>query len=155
MEIEVMANGELSRQQVVIEFWSHLQHFLDTRRSAARNAGLDAAEYELLLALKAFPKDSDANISAMSRRLMLQHRVAARVVRRLARQRLLSMHRGRHDHRCVALQLTPKGMRLLSKLASKSIAGLATDGPPLVESLRQLRPHRVGANARHSLASRP
>ncbi|HUK23574.1 MAG TPA: helix-turn-helix domain-containing protein [Terriglobales bacterium] len=131
-------NSERSNGEPILEFWSQLQQFLDTRQSAARTAGLDGAAYDLLLALKAFPRDMDANISAMSRRLMLQHRVAARTVRRLVRQGLVRTRRSRYDRRSHALQLTPKGERLLGRLASKSLAGLAYDGPPLVASLRHL-----------------
>jgi DNA-binding MarR family transcriptional regulator len=135
-----MASAEFNRQELVIQFWSQLQSFLDARRHAALDAGLDTAGYELLLALKAFPKDVDPNISTVGKNLMLQHRVTAKVVKRLSRQGLLSTHRGRHDRRCLAMRLTSKGQRLLDRLARKSIAALATDGVPLARSLRRLRP---------------
>jgi DNA-binding MarR family transcriptional regulator len=146
-----MASGEFLNQEPVIVFWSHLQHFLEARRNAARNAGLDNTGYELLLALKTFPKDVDPNVSAMGRRLMLRYRVAAKTVKQLARQGLVHTQRGRHDHRCLALRLTPKGERLLSKLASESIAGLAGDAPPLLESLRHLRLSGRPRGGRHAL----
>jgi DNA-binding MarR family transcriptional regulator len=148
-----MQKGKSNGDESVIKFWLHLQHFLDARRTAARNAGLDSSAYELLLALKAFPEGVDPNISTMSKRLMLQHRVAARVVKRLARRGLVRTHRGRYDHRCRAVRLTPKGLQLLSKLASASMAGLATDAPPLAASLRQVRASGGDTGRRYSATS--
>lgn len=139
----VMASAEINRQELVIQFWSRLQNFLDARRHAALDAGLDMAGYELLLAVKAFPKEGNPNISTIGKRLMLQHRVTARVVKRLARQGLLRTQRGQTDRRCMALRLTPEGQRVLNRIARQSIARLAMDGPPLAASLRQLHPGRA------------
>jgi len=153
-----MAFTEFNRQELVLQFWSQLQKFLDVRRHAALDAGLDMAGYELLLAVKAFPKGANPNISTIGKYLMLQHRVTARVVKRLARQGLLRTQRGHDDRRCLALRLTPGGQRLLDRIARKSIAKLATDGPPLAASLRRLRPRaqslRRGRSWRHRLANR-
>jgi DNA-binding MarR family transcriptional regulator len=126
-----------SRNQSVIEFWLRLQNFLDVRRRAARAVGIAPSEYEVMLTLMAL-SDSDPNISTIGKRLLVQHRAAARVVKRLARHGLLRAQRSDRDRRSVILRLTPKGERVLNRLAATSIAGLSTEGPRLVSSLREL-----------------
>jgi DNA-binding MarR family transcriptional regulator len=126
-----------TEQKTLMEFWLQLQNFLNTRRRAARAAGVAPSEYEVMLTLMAL-SDSDPNISTVGRRLLVQHRAAARLIKRLARQGMVRAERSHSDRRSVVLRLTAKGQRVLNHLAANSLQRLATEAPPLVHSLRRM-----------------
>lgn len=132
-----MPKNASKEQESLMEFWLHLQDFLNSRRRAARAAGVAPSEYEVMLTLMAF-SDSDPNISTVGQRLLVQHRAAARLIKRLARQGMVRAQRSQHDRRSVVLRLTAKGQRVLNRLAANSLEKLATEAPPLVHSLRRM-----------------
>ncbi len=132
-----MPKNASTEQQSLMEFWLRLQDFLNTRRRAARAVGVAPSEYEVMLTLMALA-DRDPNISTIGRRLLVQHRAAARLIKRLCRQGMVYAQRNQSDRRSVVLRLTAKGQRVLNRLASNSLKRLVTEAPPLVHSLRRM-----------------
>lgn len=122
----------------LIEFWLRVQSFLQARSKIASAAGLRPREYEMLLAVKAIPDAHGANVSVLAERLLLQHHVAASVVKSLASKRLLVAERSRNDRRSLALRLTKEGEDLLRQIVAQSLNRLRTEGPPIRTALKRV-----------------
>jgi len=74
------------------------------------------------------------------------------LVDRLERRQLLRRERSRTDRRQVILHLTPRGEKLLTRLAKQRISELRTAAPALVRALTAvIRSTRVPRNARTKL----
>ena len=131
-------NRENNSRGPLIEFWLRVQSFLQIRSNIARAAGLRSREYELLLAVKAVPDSHRASISVLAERLLLQHHVAAGMVKSLAKKGLLVAKRSPHDRRALSIQLTATGERLLREIVAKSLNGLQLEGPRIRMSLKRV-----------------
>jgi DNA-binding MarR family transcriptional regulator len=76
-------------------------------------------------------------------------------VNRLERQQLLRRERSRTDRRQVIVHLTPRGEKILSRLARQRIAELRTAAPALVRALTSvIRSTRTGSPSRARAAGR-
>jgi DNA-binding MarR family transcriptional regulator len=127
-----------SEYQTLSEFRHQLSAFLKRRRSAAENAGLEAQQYEFLLALKGLPHGEQPHIKQIARQLLLQHHSAVELATRLEKRGLVRRRRSARDRRAVLLSLTRAGNKTLEQVAQYSFSQLRLEAPALLRTLRRL-----------------
>lgn len=120
------------------EFRHHIRRFLRFSERAAREAGLEPRQHQLLLALKGLPVHVRPKIAEVAERLQIQHHSAVELVNRLEAAGFVRRQRGSEDRREVHLQLTPKGEKVLRELSLHHRSELRSQGPALLDSLEQL-----------------
>src|SRR5215831_11561807 len=124
--------------QSLAEFRHRIRRFLRFSERAARAAGLEPRQHQLLLALKGLPSNVRPKIATIAERLQIQHHSAVELVNRLEAGGLVDRKRGSQDRREVLLQLTRRGERVLRELSLFHREELQAQGPALLESLQQL-----------------
>jgi DNA-binding MarR family transcriptional regulator len=117
------------------EFRYRIRIFLNGSEEAARNAGLEPQQYMLMLALRGLPAGREPSIREIAERLQLRHHSVVELVDRLEKRQFLRRERSRTDRRQVILHLTPRGERILTRLAQQRISDLRTAAPALVRAL--------------------
>ena len=131
-------NGNGRHRDAFLEFSLSVSVFLRASKRSASEAGLTVMEYDLLLALSAFPSSTCPNIAILCERLLIHHHVASEAVGRLAERKLLSTKRSARDRRSVTLVLTADGESLLQQIALGSLEGLREHSPRIVKCLATL-----------------
>lgn len=121
--------------RALAEFRYHIRIYLNGSEVAARKAGLEPQQYMLMLALRGLPVGRDPSIRELAERLQLRHHSVVELVDRLERRQLLRRERSRTDRRQVFVHLTPRGEKILTRLAKQRITELRTAAPVLVRSL--------------------
>src|SRR6266496_5271 len=120
------------------EFRHQIRRFLRFSERAARNAGLEPRQHQLLLALKGLPPNVRPKIAEIAERLQIQHHSAVELVNRLEAGGFVQRERGSQDRREVLLHLTPRGEKVLRELSLHHRSELRSQGPALLDSLQQL-----------------
>jgi DNA-binding MarR family transcriptional regulator len=129
------------------EFRYQIRRFLHFSEQAARTAGIEPHQHQLLLALKGLARSEEPpTIGILAERLQIQHHSAVELVQRLEDRRLISRSRSPADRRQVLIQLTPHGEAELEKLTMCHLAELRTNGPVLVAALEGLIRRNDGSN---------
>lgn len=123
--------------QALADFRHQIRCFLHFSEQAARDAGIEPQQHQLLLALRAI-QGGRAAIGTLAERLQIQHHSAVELVDRLEERRLVSRSRASSDRRQVLVQLTTQGEGALEKLAQFHLEELRNNGPALVEALEVL-----------------
>jgi DNA-binding MarR family transcriptional regulator len=131
--------------QALAEFRYQIRRFLRLSEEAAATAGLEARQYQFLLALKGLIQQEHVTIRELAERMQLRHHSVVGLINRLVDRKLIERRRGEHDRRQVYIHLTPRGDELLRKLALYHHGELQASGPALVTALRALI--RNNANA--------
>jgi len=121
--------------RALAEFRYQIRIFLNGSEEAARNADLEPQQYMLMLALRGLPAGSEGSIREVAERMQLRHHTVVELVDRLEKRNLLRRERAKADRRQVILYLTPRGERILTKLAKQRISELRTSAPALVRAL--------------------
>ena len=121
--------------RALAEFRYQIRIFLNGSEQAARKADLEPQQYLLLLALRGLPAGREPNIREVAERMQLRHHSVVELVDRLERRQLLRREHSRTDRRQVILRLTPRGERILTRLARQRISELRTAAPALVRTL--------------------
>lgn len=120
------------------EFRYQIRRFLHFSEQAARHAGLEPQQHQLLLLLKGLPPEVQPRIGAIAERLQIQHHSAVELVDRLVRRGLVKRQRGSGDRREVLLELTARGEKVLETLSLHHREVLKSAGPSLVGALQTL-----------------
>jgi DNA-binding MarR family transcriptional regulator len=120
------------------EFRHQIRRFLRFSERAARAAGLEPRQHQLLLAIKGLPPNVRPKIAEVAERLQVQHHSAVELVNRLETGGFVQRERGSQDRREVLLQLTPRGEKVLRELSLHHREELRLQGPALLDNLRQL-----------------
>jgi DNA-binding MarR family transcriptional regulator len=135
--------------RALAEFRYRIRIYLNGSEEAARNAGLEPQQYMLMLALRGLPVGREPSIRELADRMQLRHHTVVELVDRLERRQLLRRERSRSDRRQVILHLTPRGEKILTRLARQRISELRTAAPALVRALTAvIRSTRAPRNAR-------
>ena len=129
------------------EFRHQIRRFLSFSEQAARSAGLEPRQHQLLLALKGLPPRVRPRIIEMAERLQIQHHSAVELVNRLEVGGLIRRRRSRRDRREVLLELTARGETILQRLSLHHRRELRSQGPQLISALERLL---AGASGRAS-----
>jgi DNA-binding MarR family transcriptional regulator len=120
------------------EFRRLIRRFLHFSEQAARNAGLEPKQHQLLLALKGLPDNVRPRIAEVAERLHIQHHSAVELVNRLESAGFVRRQRASEDRREVLLYLTSHGEKVLQQLSLDHREELRSQGPELLEALQQL-----------------
>lgn len=123
--------------QSLAEFRHQIRRFLHFSEQAARGAGLEPQQHQLLLALKGLEGAPPA-IGVLAERLQVQHHSAVELVDRLVERGLVARSRDPEDRRQVLIHLTGRGEAELEKLAMCHLEELRNNGPALVGALEAL-----------------
>jgi DNA-binding MarR family transcriptional regulator len=129
------------------EFRWLLRRFLHFSEQAARAAGLEPQQHQLLLALRGFPTDQPVTIGDLAEQLLLQHHSTVELVDRSARLGLVERQRDETDRRRVIVRLTAAGEAILRALSLPHRQELRTAGPALVQALHTLLREGAGVAA--------
>jgi DNA-binding MarR family transcriptional regulator len=127
----------LSDYEALAELRYQIRRFLAFSEQAARAAGLEPRQHQLLLGLKGLPAKARPTIGELAERLQIQHHSAVELVNRLSAAGYIRRARAGEDRREVLLSLTPRGEKVLHKLSLHHRAELRSAGPALVKALRR------------------
>lgn len=144
-------NLTLSDYESLAEFRYQIRKFLSFSERAARKAGLEPRQHQLLLAVKGLPAPIRPRIGELAERLQIQHHSAVELVNRLAAAGYVRRRRAGDDRREVLVALTPKGERVLRQLSIHHKRELRNAGPKLLSSLTRVISN--GASPRRQLRS--
>jgi DNA-binding MarR family transcriptional regulator len=120
------------------EFRYRLARFLRRRKDAAQSEGLQAQQYELLLALSGLPADQPPTIKELASQLRLEHHTVVELVDRLEQRGLLTRRSSAADRRLVLLEVTRAGRTALDRVVRISFSELREEGPDLIRALRRI-----------------
>lgn len=124
--------------RALAELRHQLRRFLVFSERAARAAGVEPRQHQLLLAVKGLPLGQHPTISVLAERLQVKHHTVVGMADRLADANLLQRARSPRDHREILLRITPRGERLLRGLSLAHRAELESAGPALASALASL-----------------
>jgi DNA-binding MarR family transcriptional regulator len=148
--INEINNGDY---QALAEFRYQIRKFMRFSEQAARAAGLEPQQHQVLLAIKGLPDGTRATIGEVAERLQIQHHSTVELVDRLARRGLVSRKRAGEDRREVLLQLTQRGDKILRELSVHHEDELRHAGPALVAALKKMM-SAVGRRSAKKTAAR-
>lgn len=124
--------------RALAEFRYQIRRFLNSSEQAARAAGLEPQQYQLLLAARGLPDGRTATIGNLAERLQIRHHSAVELVDRLERRGFFRRTRGKEDRREVHVRLTARGERMLAQIARGRLVELRESGPSLIRALGAL-----------------
>jgi DNA-binding MarR family transcriptional regulator len=127
-----------SNYRLLASFRYEMRKFLAFSEKAARGAGIEPQQHQLLLALRGLPEGSRPTIRTLADRLCVQHHTAVALADKLEARGFLRRERGETDRREVLLKLTPEGESILRALSAMHRRQLADAGPALVTALQAL-----------------
>ena len=128
----------VSDYQALAQFRYQIRRFVRFSEEAARRAGIEPQQHQLMLAIKGQPESEEPRIAYLAERLQIQHHSAVELVDRLVKKGLIARTRGVEDRREVYVQLTARGERILGELTVHTRAELRSAAPALVATLRKL-----------------
>jgi DNA-binding MarR family transcriptional regulator len=117
------------------DFRFRLRRFLQFSEHAATAAGLQPQQHQLLLQIAGAPDGAVPTIAYAAERLGLRHNSVVELANRSEDEGLLERASDEADARRVLLRVTPRGSRVLHKLAAHHRSELEIMGPALIEAL--------------------
>lgn len=133
--------------RLLAAFRYELRKFTAFSEQAARGAGIEPQQHQLLLALRGLPPGVRPTVGMLAERLCVQPHTAVALVDKLEERDLLRRERGTGDRREVLLRITTGGDAILRKLSSLHREQLASAGPSMVEALEALLSGRAPAES--------
>jgi DNA-binding MarR family transcriptional regulator len=115
-----------------------IRRFLRFSENAARQAGIEPQQHQLLLAVKGLPDGAKPTVSVLAERMQLQHHSTVELIDRLVDRGFLCRLRATDDRRQVLIKLTHDGEEFLQKLALHHLQELQSVGPTFVKVLQSL-----------------
>lgn len=128
----------MSEYRALAEFRYQLRRFLRFSEQAARAAGLEPQQHQLLLAIKGLPEGKQATVGTLAERLQIEHHSTVELIDRLVERGFIQRTRDEADQRRVLITLTPQGEEVLRKLSLSHRAELRSAGSVLVLALSTL-----------------
>ena len=133
-----MDEKELEDYRSLAELRYQIRKFLRFSEEAARAAGLEPQQHQLLLAVKGMPEGMRPRIGEIAERLQIKHHSTVELVDRLERNGYVNRKRSDQDNREVLIVLTPKAERLLRELSLHHQQLLEIQGTALIATLKKL-----------------
>lgn len=132
---KVISDISLSSYRALAEFRHQIRLFLHFSEEAAREAGIEHQQHQLLLAIKGIPVGTRPTIGRIAERLQIRHHSAVELVDRLTEHGAVAREANPDDGREVRLRLTRAGERLLRRLSIAHHNELGKAGPALRDAL--------------------
>jgi DNA-binding MarR family transcriptional regulator len=130
-----------AQYRALAEFRFRIRRFVRFSEDAARAAGLEPHQHQLLLAVKGYAGEGEGpTIGYLAEQLQIKHNSAVELLGRMSEGKLIRREPGTSDRRQVIVRLTSIGERLLQKLTEEHLAEIQETGPELVEALEQILP---------------
>ena len=128
----------LADYRALAAFRHEIRKFIAFSEQAARDAGIEPQQHQLLLAVRGLPGNMRPTIGAIAERLCVQHHTAVALVDKLEGRGLIQRERSEEDRREVLLRLTRDGDALLRALSALHRQQLETVGPNMVRALERV-----------------
>jgi len=116
-------------------FRYELRCFLAFSERAARQAGIEPQQHQLLLAIGGLPAELRPNIRTLAERLCVEHHTAVALVDKVEARGLVLRERSTEDKREVLVRLTDAGRDLLQQLSVLHRDQLRSVGPEMLAAL--------------------
>lgn len=133
-----------SDYRALAAFRHEIRKFLAFSEEAARTAGIEPQQHQLLLAVRGLPEGSRPTVGTIADRLCVKHHTAVALVDKLEASGLIQRQRSAEDRREVLLHLTADGEALLRALSSLHREQLETAGPAVLRALRNILDRSLG-----------
>jgi len=124
--------------KAMAELRYQIRKFLRFSENAARQAGIEPQQHQLLLAIRGLPDGASPTIGVLAERMQLQHHSTVELVDRLVDRNFLCRLRSTNDRRQVLVKLTHNGEEFLEKLSLHHLEELQSTGPTFVKVLNSL-----------------
>jgi DNA-binding MarR family transcriptional regulator len=115
-----------------------IRRFLRFSENAAREAGIEPQQHQLLLSVRGLPDNLKPTVGVLAERMQLQHHSTVELIDRLADRGFLCRLRATDDRRKVLVNLTHDGEEFLDKLSLHHLQELQSTGPKFVKILQTL-----------------
>ncbi len=147
----IAARPSAPNYRALADFRYQLRRFLSFSNQAARDAGLEPQQHQLLLAVKGMPEDVEATVGTLAERLQVRHHSTVELVDRMEGRGLVRRLRSADDRRRVVVSLTARGETVLARLSAAHRAEMRSIGPRLRGALDAII---TDAKGLHAVASR-
>ena len=124
--------------KAMAELRYQIRRFLRFSENAARQAGIEPQQHQLLMAVKGLPEGAKPTVGVLAERMQLQHHSTVELIDRLVERGYLLRLRATDDRRQVLVKLTRDGEKFLQKLALHHLQELQSAGPKFVKVLQSL-----------------
>ncbi len=127
------------RLQTLAECRYTLRQFLQFSEHCSTEAGLNPQQHQLLLHIAGAPDDAETTVAYIAERLGLRHHSVVELSKRSEESGLIRRKQDTTDRRCVVLQVTPEGHRILRALSDDHERELHELLPKLIRALALIR----------------
>jgi DNA-binding MarR family transcriptional regulator len=124
--------------KAMAELRYQIRRFLRFSENAARQAGIEPQQHQLLLAVRGLPDGARPTIGVLAERMQLQHHSTVELIDRLAERGFLVRLRATDDRRQVLVKLSRDGEAFLETLSLHHLQELKSAGPRFVQVLQNL-----------------
>ncbi len=124
--------------RALAQFRYQIRRFLHFSEEAARAAGIEPQQHQMLLTIKGLPEQERPAVRALAQRMQLQHHSTVELLDRMESAGLVRRQRGAEDRREVLVSLTSRGEKLLTELTAHHQEELRSSGPALAQALSRL-----------------
>jgi DNA-binding MarR family transcriptional regulator len=124
--------------RAMAELRYQIRRFLRFSENAARQAGIEPQQHQLLLAVRGLPDGLKPTVGVLAERMQLQHHSTVELIDRLVDRGFLCRLRGTDDRRQVLVKLTHDGQEFLERLSLHHLQELQSVGPTFVKVLQSL-----------------
>jgi DNA-binding MarR family transcriptional regulator len=124
--------------KALAEWRYQIRRFLRFSKNAARQAGIEPQQHQLLLAVRGVPDGLAPTIRSLAERMQLQHHSTVELIDRLVERGFLFRLRASDDRRKVLVKLTRDGEELLQELSLHHLHELQSAASAFVKILQSL-----------------
>lgn len=124
--------------KAMAELRYQIRRFLRFSENAARQAGIEPQQHQLLLAVRGLPHGLKPTVGVLAERMQLQHHSTVELIDRLVERGFLFRLRSTDDKRQVLVKLTRDGEEFLQGLSLHHLQELQAAGPRFVKVLQSL-----------------
>ena len=124
--------------KAMAELRYRIRCFIRFSENAARQAGIEPQQHQLLLAVRGLPDSAKPTIGVLAERMQLQHHSTVELIDRLVERGFLVRLRAIDDRRQVLVKITRDGEAFLETLSLHHLQELQSAGPRFVRVLQSL-----------------
>jgi len=124
--------------KAMAELRYQIRRFLRFSEIAARQAGIEPQQHQLLLTVRGLPDGARPTIGVLAERMQLQHHSTVELIDRLVERGFLVRLRAIDDRRQVLVKITRDGEAFLETLSLHHLQELQSAGPRFVRVLQSL-----------------